>query len=435
MASTAYVDLTKLAPGASPIFFRRDRECQSPDDLDPYTDRVEPFGGLRPVQLKTQSQLRHEALCMPIKPSDAQKLWGRAGGRCSICRATLSHVSVDGVLGEIAHIVGRAPSGPRGDDPLPPSQRDGYSNLILLCPNHHTEIDHDVSSWTVSRLVQSKGSHETWIQEQLDRGLAGPAIRTSQPFRESRVDWWSGRDERTWLYAALTPLEVADGVVDTNDPHVGRCLSSLSLSPYLAGRSGDRPNWYHVEPAADGVALEEFRDVEAGIGYRVEVFRTGHVEAAVLLDRLIESGVDGLSDIERRFAFEGVSDHRLGQCRSLLGYHHFAEAMEFCAHSLFRLKSELPLPFGDMVFTLALFGEVGLGLAVERSRDRLVGRALENRRTVYEMIVGGDVGADEALVASAGRIVNAFGFTLSRFRGDDRKLILPKKPEYSPSRS
>jgi hypothetical protein len=366
---------------------------------------------------------------MSIKPADAQKLWGRAGGRCSICHRALSLVSVEGVLGEMAHIVARSPDGPRGDAALLPAQRDAYGNLILLCPNHHTEIDHDPATWPVGRLLLEKGAHESWVQDQIDRGAMTPMIHKAEPFREERVRWWSERDSRTWLYAALTPLELSDGAIDTSDGRAGSSIASLPLPEYLS-EYGNLPNRYHIEPSTSGIVAEEFRDSSVGIGYRLEVFRTGHVEVVVLLDRLVEPWRDDISMVERRYVWSGLSDHRLDRYRSLLVYHHFAEAMEFCASSLFRLRRELAFPFRDMVFTLALLAEPGFGLVISRARDRVVGRVLEERRIEHAMVVDSDAEVGEALTVSAGRIVNAFGFELARFRDDHGRLNLPEKPTY-----
>ena len=90
-----------------------------------------------------------------MRESDRKKLWGLAGGRCSICER--HHAETPLVE---AHIVARKESGFRGDAPLPLDQRDQYDNRILLCPNCHATIDTDVKAWPVERLKQVKAEHE-----------------------------------------------------------------------------------------------------------------------------------------------------------------------------------------------------------------------------------------------------------------------------------
>jgi hypothetical protein len=102
---------------------------------------------------------------------DIKLLWGRSGNRCAICRTELSQdkklASEKYPLGEQAHIVGERKAAPRGESNLSDDERDGYSNRILLCPNHHTEVDKDESYYSVERLHLIKQTHELWVQGKL----------------------------------------------------------------------------------------------------------------------------------------------------------------------------------------------------------------------------------------------------------------------------
>ncbi|MEU2043725.1 HNH endonuclease signature motif containing protein [Nocardia niwae] len=108
---------------------------------------------------------------MSIKLVDRKMLWGRSGGKCAFCKiplTTISDVGHASVIGEEAHIVAREPNGPRGDSPLDSRQRDNYSNLILLCPTRHSEIDKvpsGVSEYSVERLLQIKNDHERSVAQ------------------------------------------------------------------------------------------------------------------------------------------------------------------------------------------------------------------------------------------------------------------------------
>src|SRR5689334_22885101 len=92
-------------------------------------------------------------------------LWARAGGRCSICRRLLvtDATGPDGpsVHGEEAHIVAKSAGGPRA---CCLSDIDAYDNLILLCSQHHKQIDDQHTYFTVDRLRQIKQSHEARVK-------------------------------------------------------------------------------------------------------------------------------------------------------------------------------------------------------------------------------------------------------------------------------
>lgn len=112
---------------------------------------------------------------MAIKSKDIKILWGRSGNRCAICRIQLTQDAVSATaafaLGEQAHIVGEKDDAARGKSPLTPEQRDSYHNLILLCPNHHTEIDKNEDDWPVERLHHVKSVHELWVSETLSETI------------------------------------------------------------------------------------------------------------------------------------------------------------------------------------------------------------------------------------------------------------------------
>lgn len=103
---------------------------------------------------------------MALKKSDLKKLWGRSGNICSFpdCRVELAQQKkANRVIGEEAHIKGEKASAPRYDPNQSHEERESYENCILLCPTHHTEIDADEKTWTVSKLHQMKAAHEQQI--------------------------------------------------------------------------------------------------------------------------------------------------------------------------------------------------------------------------------------------------------------------------------
>jgi hypothetical protein len=108
-----------------------------------------------------------------IPRADAITLWTRAYGICSFpdCERELIQGSTDArTRGHIAHIVASRDAGPRGDPSFPPERRNRYDNLILLCPNHHTEIDGEPENYDLETLREMKRAHEAAISARLGKG-------------------------------------------------------------------------------------------------------------------------------------------------------------------------------------------------------------------------------------------------------------------------
>lgn len=108
---------------------------------------------------------------MAITDKARKILWARSGNRCAICWRELvsesTEVDDETIIGEECHIVAREVNGPRGNSPLPIDERDKPANLILLCRNHHKEIDDQLNTFTVKVLNKIKVGHETWVREKL----------------------------------------------------------------------------------------------------------------------------------------------------------------------------------------------------------------------------------------------------------------------------
>lgn len=108
---------------------------------------------------------------------DLKLLWGLAAGRCSKCRCVVVAEATEAdpcaILGEIAHIVAHGDSGPRADPGFPKAGRDRYENLILLCPNDHTLVDKQDSTFRTDDLRAWKRDHERWVVERLREEAPG----------------------------------------------------------------------------------------------------------------------------------------------------------------------------------------------------------------------------------------------------------------------
>lgn len=103
---------------------------------------------------------------MALTNNTVSKLFGLAAGRCSICKIPVVERQVK--IGEMAHIIAKSTGGTRGNLPLVGS-RDGYENLILLCPNHHTEVDNDEDSYPPEKLHRLKSEHEYYVDQVFKR--------------------------------------------------------------------------------------------------------------------------------------------------------------------------------------------------------------------------------------------------------------------------
>ena len=106
----------------------------------------------------------------PIPMSTQLRLWVKAGGRCEFLgcneyllrdKLTLSETNYS----DIAHIVAVNINGPRGDDPLPLSERNEIENLMLVCKIHHKLVDDKkyVRKYPKEKLIKFKQEHEDRI--------------------------------------------------------------------------------------------------------------------------------------------------------------------------------------------------------------------------------------------------------------------------------
>lgn len=94
---------------------------------------------------------------MTISNPEIKKLYGRSAGRCNICSADVFENDVH--IGEMAHIIAKSTNGPRGDEQLT-GGINSYENLILLCANHHSEVDQNSQRYSIERLHIIKSEHE-----------------------------------------------------------------------------------------------------------------------------------------------------------------------------------------------------------------------------------------------------------------------------------
>jgi hypothetical protein len=117
----------------------------------------------------------------------------------------------ESLVGEAAHIVAAEPSGPRGVSDLTPEQRNKYANLILLCNNHHKQIDDQVNYFTVKLLTEIKAEHEKWVRTTLS-GF-DPAKQADDERWAGYIQEWAFRANLDdWLDQTYPLLQPTPGV-------------------------------------------------------------------------------------------------------------------------------------------------------------------------------------------------------------------------------
>lgn len=103
-----------------------------------------------------------------------KQLFLMSGHYCAFpsCPSAIVEFTDDGpvILGEIAHIEGSSDSGPRPNPSLSPSERDSYSNLIVLCAHHHNLVDKIDSDYPVETLYEWKRAAEKAATDKLSVG-------------------------------------------------------------------------------------------------------------------------------------------------------------------------------------------------------------------------------------------------------------------------
>lgn len=119
---------------------------------------------------------------MAISDKTRKQLWAKSGNRCAICNKELflsSNNEEECNIGEECHIISSKSKGPRHKANI--SDYDTYDNLILLCRNHHKEIDTNYETYTEEILRYMKENHEQKVKSAMD-GLTNPTEKSKPRF-------------------------------------------------------------------------------------------------------------------------------------------------------------------------------------------------------------------------------------------------------------
>lgn len=109
---------------------------------------------------------------MAISDKTRKFLWAKSGNRCAICKTELVTEGGNASefnIGEECHIISAKPNGPRHMSDR--QDYDGFENLILLCRNHHKEVDELTETYTEEILRYFKTNHENWVRSTIKSAI------------------------------------------------------------------------------------------------------------------------------------------------------------------------------------------------------------------------------------------------------------------------
>ena len=90
-----------------------------------------------------------------------KQLWTLTGNMCAFPNCLLKMVNDDGIIvGESCHIEGEKQGSARYNQNMTDKERSSFDNLVIFCPNHHTEVDKNHSKYNVQLLKEIKRNHE-----------------------------------------------------------------------------------------------------------------------------------------------------------------------------------------------------------------------------------------------------------------------------------
>ena len=105
-----------------------------------------------------------------------------------MCVEEANNADPSAVIGQIAHIEAKSDAGPRANPLLSDQQRDAYSNLILLCPTHHTLVDARESTYSVDVVRSWKTDMETRFREFLTQEMGSVTFAELETITQALVN-------------------------------------------------------------------------------------------------------------------------------------------------------------------------------------------------------------------------------------------------------
>lgn len=216
------------------------------------------------------------------------RLWVAAGGRCQYPGCNKALYRDDLTLAEmnranVAHVIADSPAGPRGDSVLSSQLAADFSNLMLLCYDHHHLIDHDgPDDHPVEVLRAMKAEHERRVE----------TVTGIQSDRKSDVIIYTARISD--FFPRVTFADAATAVL-------ANCKCPASPYPHELGRANSQVTdsmahfWREEERHLRAVVRERIMPpFERGVLHDPSLFAIAPQPLLVLLGHLIRdiSAVD-----------------------------------------------------------------------------------------------------------------------------------------------
>lgn len=352
-----------------------------------------------------------------MRDSDIKILWGRSGNRCAICGIELTPEGEAATLGEMAHIIARASSGPRGDSDLQIPDRDNYSNLILLCPTHHTQIDKNPAEWTIEKLHERKTKHERWVSEQLDQGNISIKPIDNIFFLNRRIESWRElANGNIWVVVSIIPLNINGDVLNPLNSQFIEEINKIYLPPHLSRNA--IVNSHHTRPNENGLINDDFRDLPQGNAHRIQVFRNGHCEFLICL----QGSVNEITSRAQRQNPDTMRELKV------LRYTDLADCLSIQVKALLNIWKNC-LYFKDMSLTGHILNTKYASLYTTHHpfEGPVYGHPVESDLLERKSIISKETGADEASDTLIKGFVNCFGLVLDKVTNNRGEFVFPRR--------
>lgn len=189
-----------------------------------------------------------------------RELFLKSGNLCAFPSCSASIMDKEGhFIAEVCHIEAAEEGGERFNKGMTNEERRAFSNLVLLCHQHHV-VTNDVVNWPVKRMQEMKANHERKVFEFIEnlqlRIVDFTSITAAKPAtslsRLAKVQNWS-----------LEPDEIAASATELNlfldrlrkVPPPARKLLAISLEK--AALSGMYRNCVSLHELQHACALNE----------------------------------------------------------------------------------------------------------------------------------------------------------------------------------
>ncbi|MCK4655128.1 MAG: HNH endonuclease [Candidatus Cloacimonetes bacterium] len=351
---------------------------------------------------------------------DVKLLWGRSGNRCAIqdCRIELSTSGDPSIIGEIAHIIAKNKNGSRGINKLELNKRDEYNNLILLCPTHHTMIDKDPNHWNIKKLHEIKDNHEKWVTKQLSNESFSLSPIDNTTFCENRLkDWEDFANNLSWLTISITPLIINNDIIDPIKESIVKLVNKTEFPKRFRINHFDSIYPHNTRPNENGLINEYMTDIENGISHRIQLFRNGHLELLICLERT--------SKFITEVHYERTPDEIPGI--KIFRYTDIVDSVESLLKTLINIWN-FELPFNNMLLTSMILNTKQSKLYSHEKRfDKkgVFGTLVKFPNFKYETVIDKKMNIDYIIELVLKRVVQSFGLVIDKVYNDKDSINRP----------